>query len=136
MNSLMVWYYDHIGCRVFNFKHFFGRGQRTRVYVERALKKVLLIEGLLPEAINIYSWRRLWLPIKMQITMASQGDCMLGFIAKYFEEISKESTIIGANNYHFACYRRNCEMYVIDRADDVDQRKVHALISPESEVTQ
>jgi hypothetical protein len=121
--SVGCWYIDHIGCRITNLQVWWCDEVHTLHYLGKATENIIAANyDVLPETIKVYSWRRLWVPILIKVTMVPAS----GYIwdrAYRLRESGKSGNLgfFGAGNVWWVYLVRNNNWYVINKAREAEQ---------------
>ena len=131
--SVGCWYIDHIGCRITNLQVWWRDEVHTLYYLGKATEKVVAANyEVLPEVIKVYSWRRLWVPILIQVTMVPASASIWG-LAYRLRENGKSGNLgfFGACQVWWVYLLRNNNYYVVHKVSQAEQVRQYAYPTKE-----
>ena len=133
LHNAGVWYEDNIYCRFYNLCHWWIYDVHRKYFLEKAVKRIAKENyEVIPDTITFCSWRRLWIPIIIKITMVSPLSKIWGVAIDMIKERNNDWCMACAGNYCWIYFLRNNNTYVVDRMKDEGDRKKHSI--KESEV--
>lgn len=138
-----AWFDNKIGYPLYSLSYWWIQDFTICHYLTKAMNKVKAMnekamKEVSPNTIKIYSWRRLWWPVTIEITKAPPfGDVVMMGVDVL--KINNDWQMVRSADYCWVYILKNNNIYIVDKMGDGENRKIFAIgeriSEKESEVT-